>query len=71
MLDSARRIAMGEGLKYVYIWGLGFDEAEGLNTYCPECKHELVHREYFERLVLRLGGLKLKRRMIKKIRTVN
>ncbi len=46
-LEDARRVAMKEGLHYVYIWGFGFDEAEGLNTYCPECKKELVHRQYF------------------------
>ena len=48
ILEEARRIAMNEGLRYVYTWGFGFEEVEGLNTYCPECKKELIHREYFE-----------------------
>lgn len=48
ILEGARRIAMNEGLRYVYIWGFGWQEAEGLNTYCPGCGEELVHRIYFE-----------------------
>lgn len=42
-LDRARRIALEEGLKYVYTGNRPGDEGE--NTYCPECK-EIVIRRY-------------------------
>lgn len=44
-LTSARRMALNEGLHYVYVGnlpGLGFE-----NTYCPSCKNLLVGRQGF------------------------
>ncbi len=49
ILNAARRVAMNEGLRYVYTWGLGpGQDVEGINTYCPNCGEELIHRRYFE-----------------------
>ncbi|MBN2270866.1 MAG: AmmeMemoRadiSam system radical SAM enzyme [Sedimentisphaerales bacterium] len=41
-LDLARRIAMEEGLQYVYIGNIA--SKEGQNTYCPKCKALLIER---------------------------
>lgn len=41
-LDVARRIAMEEGLQYVYIGNIA--SKEGQNTYCPACKALLIER---------------------------
>ncbi len=41
-LESARDIALGSGLKFVYIGNLPGNSAE--NTYCPNCKKELIKR---------------------------
>ena len=41
-LEAARNIALGEGLKYVYIGNV--PGHEGNNTYCPVCSAELIHR---------------------------
>jgi pyruvate formate lyase activating enzyme len=41
-LETARRIAVGEGLEYVYIGNVA--SAEGQNTYCPGCGKLLVQR---------------------------
>ena len=41
-LDLARRIAMEEGLQYVYIGNIA--SKEGQNTYCPACKALLLER---------------------------
>jgi pyruvate formate lyase activating enzyme len=45
-LERARRIAMAEGLHFVYIGNVPGHPAE--NTYCPQCKHLLVERAGFE-----------------------
>jgi pyruvate formate lyase activating enzyme len=44
-LESARRIAMAEGLKHVYIGNRRSDE--GQNTYCPACGILLIERVGF------------------------
>ena len=41
-LDTARDIAMEEGLQYVYIGNI--QSKEGQNTYCPGCKRLLIER---------------------------
>ncbi len=41
-LDTAREIAMEEGLQYVYIGNIR--SKEGQNTYCPECERLLIER---------------------------
>ncbi len=41
-LDRARKIAMEEGLKYVYTGNRPGDEGE--NTYCPKCRTKVIAR---------------------------
>ena len=41
-LETARKIAEGEGLDYVYIGNVA--SKEGQNTYCPGCKTLLIER---------------------------
>jgi pyruvate formate lyase activating enzyme len=41
-LDVAREIAVGEGLKYVYIGNIA--SKQGQNTYCPGCQGLLIDR---------------------------
>ena len=41
-LDTARQIAVAEGMQYVYIGNIM--SAEGQNTYCPGCKKLLIER---------------------------
>ncbi len=41
-LDTAREIAISEGLQYVYIGNIRSDV--GQNTYCPACKNILIER---------------------------
>lgn len=41
-LEKARRIALQEGLHYVYIGNVPGHEAE--STYCPRCKNRVIHR---------------------------
>jgi len=53
-LDRARRIAMEEGLKYVYTGNRPGDPGE--NTYCPSCK---------EPVILRMGMSMLENRLAK------
>ena len=42
-LKLAYDIAKNEGLNYVYIGNIGFEN----NTFCPECNKKLITREYF------------------------
>ena len=42
-LKRAYEIAKEEGLNYVYIGNIGYENS----TYCPFCKEELISREYF------------------------
>ena len=44
-LDSAREIAISEGLDYVYIGNI--QSRQGQNTYCPGCKRLLIERSGF------------------------
>ena len=44
-LEKARKIALGSGLKYVYIGNVPGHLAE--NTYCPKCGNMLVERRGF------------------------
>jgi len=54
-LETARKIAMDEGLNYVYIGNVA--SKEGQNTYCPGCKKLLIERSGYTILKnrLRLG----------------
>jgi pyruvate formate lyase activating enzyme len=52
-LDTARQIAMEEGLHYVYIGNIL--SAEGQNTYCPSCKKLLIERSGYTILQNRLS----------------
>lgn len=45
-LTRARRIAMGNGLRFVYT-GNVHDESGG-STYCPECGHKVIGRDWYE-----------------------
>ena len=51
-LDTAREIAMSEGLTYVYIGNIS--SKEGQNTYCPGCKSLLIERSGYTILQNRL-----------------
>ncbi|MFH1825004.1 MAG: AmmeMemoRadiSam system radical SAM enzyme [Candidatus Firestonebacteria bacterium] len=42
VLEDARKIALDSGIKFVYIENL--PGHEGNNTYCPNCKKELIQR---------------------------
>jgi pyruvate formate lyase activating enzyme len=44
-LQRARKIAMDEGVSYVYTGNVPGDEGE--NTYCPKCKTLLIRRAGF------------------------
>ncbi|HIJ71849.1 MAG TPA: AmmeMemoRadiSam system radical SAM enzyme [Planctomycetes bacterium] len=52
-LDTAREIALEEGLNYVYIGNIL--SAEGQNTYCPSCKALLIERSGYTILQNRLS----------------
>ena len=51
-LETARKIAMSEGLNYVYIGNVA--SKEGQNTYCPGCKSLLIERSGYTILKNRL-----------------
>ena len=51
-LEKARKIAMSEGLNYVYIGNIA--SKEGQNTYCPGCKRLLIERSGYTILQNRL-----------------
>jgi len=44
-LDEARSIAMGEGIKYVYVGNVVGHPAN--STYCPKCGKKLIERTHF------------------------
>ena len=44
-LNSARQIAMDEGLRYVYVGNLAGNPGE--HTYCPNCKKEVIKRHVY------------------------
>jgi pyruvate formate lyase activating enzyme len=43
-LEMARKIAIEEGLDYVYVGNVA--SKEGQNTYCPGCKRLLIERSW-------------------------
>ena len=45
-LEHARQIALGEGIRFVYIGNVPRHPAE--NTYCPQCSRLLVERSRYE-----------------------
>jgi len=45
-LETARGIALDEGLAYVYIGNVA--SPEGQNTYCPQCKRLLIERSGYQ-----------------------
>jgi pyruvate formate lyase activating enzyme len=45
-LLKAHEVALNEGLNYVYVWGLGPEPKNVVTTYCPNCKKEVLHRDY-------------------------
>jgi pyruvate formate lyase activating enzyme len=51
-LETARGIAMSEGLSYVYIGNVA--SRQGQNTYCPGCKRLLIERSGYTILQKRL-----------------
>jgi pyruvate formate lyase activating enzyme len=53
-LDTARQIAMSEGMQYVYIGNIA--SKEGQNTYCPGCKELLIERSSFTMLKNQIKG---------------
>ena len=55
-LDTAREIAMEEGLRYVYIGNIV--SKEGQNTYCPNCRSLILERSGYNILQnnLKSGG---------------
>jgi pyruvate formate lyase activating enzyme len=53
-LETAREIAISEGMDYVYVGNL--QSKEGANTYCPGCKNLLVERSGYTILKNRLGN---------------
>ena len=52
-LDKARKIALDEGLRYVYLGNV--PGHEGQNTYCPSCKKAVVRRVGYEILENKLS----------------
>jgi pyruvate formate lyase activating enzyme len=44
-LETARQIALSEGIHFVYIGNIPGHEGE--NTYCPGCKNVLIERQGF------------------------
>ena len=55
-LEKARDIAMGAGVKFVYLGNIPGHEAE--NTYCPKCKKMIVERRGFTILSNHIVGNK-------------
>ncbi len=55
-LNKARDIAIGEGLKYVYIGNVPGSGAE--NTYCPHCKKMIIERRGYKILSNNIVGNK-------------
>jgi pyruvate formate lyase activating enzyme len=44
-LIRARRIAMDQGLRYVYTGNI--HDSEGGATYCPSCQHSVIRRDWY------------------------
>ncbi len=53
-LSRARKIALGEGLKYVYTGNV--HDSEGGTTFCPGCGTGLIVRDWYNILVYRVSA---------------
>jgi pyruvate formate lyase activating enzyme len=53
-LSRARRIAMGEGLRYVYTGNV--HDPEGDTTFCPACGAKVIERDWFAVRAVRMRG---------------
>jgi pyruvate formate lyase activating enzyme len=53
-LTRARRIAMGEGLRYVYTGNVR--DPEGQTTFCPGCGAAVLERDWYAIRAVRLSG---------------
>jgi pyruvate formate lyase activating enzyme len=53
-LTRARRIAMGEGLRYVYTGNV--HDPEGDTTFCPGCRAKVIERDWFAVKAVRMRG---------------
>jgi len=53
-LTRARRIAMRNGLRYVYTGNVR--DLEGGTTFCPGCGHAVIERDWYQILSYRLTG---------------
>jgi len=53
-LTRARKIAMGEGLRYVYTGNV--HDSEGGSTFCPGCGTSLIARDWHKILVYRISA---------------
>ncbi len=45
-LERARKIALNTGLHYVYLGNVHDPEAD--STYCPNCRHQVIHRDWYQ-----------------------
>lgn len=45
-LTRARAIALNNGLQFVYTGNV--HDTEGSSTYCPQCKHRLIERDWYK-----------------------
>jgi pyruvate formate lyase activating enzyme len=52
-LVRARKIALAEGMHYVYIGNI--PDSDASNTYCPKCKALLIKREGYEIVLNKVG----------------
>jgi len=43
-LQTARRMALSEGIRYCYVGNV--HDPEGQTTYCPNCKSTLIERDW-------------------------
>ncbi len=53
-LTRARKIAMGEGLRYVYTGNV--HDSEGGTTFCPGCGTSLIVRDWYKILIYRISA---------------
>lgn len=52
-LERARQIAVSEGMQHVYVGNIL--SPQGQNTYCPQCKSELIVRQRYQITRMRLA----------------
>ena len=53
-LDNARKIALAEGLLFVYIGNVAYHSGE--HTYCPNCREMLIKRIGYSVVVTAMTG---------------